>query len=1241
MFMIGDLNNEKKDILLNSIVAIGASKGGLDALKKFFIYLPNKTNLSYIIAQSFSKSHDNHLSNILSEYSNMPILKIVNGMRIAKNNVYLKPPKCNLVLKNNVFYLKECTDIEDKYQVDYLFSAISDEYKEKVISIILSGDSSDGSDGIKSIKKNNGYIIVQEPSTCLSCDMPCNAITTGLVDLILSPEKIAESISDISVSLNDINKKNTQVDENYLKKILSIIQNVTNINYYYYKTSTILRHIEKRMVITNMKSIENYLDYLTSNDDEVILLARDIMNGVTNFFRDHEYFERLKATSIKNLVLDKDSTEIKVWDVGCFTGEEAYSIAILFYEVMEELNITKRVNIFATDLNPSAIAFASKGKYQENLMNGVSLSRKAKFFVKKNNSYEISKNIRNMIVFEQHNVFQDPPLRNIDLISCRNLLIYFQPILQSNLFNIFHKSLKNKGYLFLGKDEGVSDFETIFKIYREKEKIFIHDELETLSIKDSIALDLNTNSETERKRKTTIIDNKQDNEKYTTEELNQKILDSMIPACILINKKNEMVNLYGDCTNFIELPDNVHDADILQIIRDDLKIIISTVLKEVRDKKRRIVYFDIPIKIQSSIEHITIVAQPIESKSGELGNLIAISFNTEEKTRNLDSKEFNVDLLFKKHIDTVEKDLNVCQLNLKSVTRDLENTNSKLMAVNEELLSANEELQTTNEELFRVNKELYALNTEYRNRVKTLSKLNNDVSNFLTETLVGTMLVDSNLNILKFTDYLSKEFNLLSSSIGLSLNLINRFLLDIDLLNIVKSVKNTRKLAQITCKSVNGKIFLITISPYNYEERKLCNTLNNEQLSSDETLNIDGAFVITFVDISLSLDSKVQVSKPDDCEEMYSFLAKMSRDLRTPMAAISGMIHLALDVPGIPKDGIEMLNNILISNKYLTFLIDEMFEVSKINSGKISVDNVVISEKDLINESLSSIADKARTYGVNFKHKINDCENKWLKADKEHINRLLVNLLSNAIKFSDINGEVSFDVYVKYLSNGKVKHTYVISDNGKGLSQNFQKTMSKPFKQDKPEYINIMDGTGLSFYITKKYVELLNGTIDCNSQIGKGTVFSITLELETSDVGNNEYCINPVKINSLELLKGKSILVCEDNKINAKILKKLLERKGVIVELALNGQQGIDMFSQSKINHFDAIIMDILMPYLDGIKATRLIRDLERSDALSVPILALTADDSRASEVIDSGMNKYLTKPIEPSKLYEELCKFF
>ncbi|WP_051656555.1 chemotaxis protein CheB [Butyrivibrio sp. AE3004] len=1225
------------------VVGIGASAGGLEALQQFLTFLPSNTGMAFVIIQHLAPNHKSMLVDILGKYNTMPITEIEDGMPIERNHIYMIPPKYNIEIQNNELKLKEQNSQEINHPIDIFFRSLAYAYENRAVAVILSGTGSDGTNGIRAIKENNGMIIVQSPESAKFDGMPRNAITTGFVDLMLKPDSIARELSHISKSMIDAEAQIGTTDDDLLAKIFSILKNVTNINYSYYKQTTILRRIERRLVVTHNRNLREYVNYMSNNPEEAKLLAKEVLIGVTSFFRDPDYFDVLKETVVKKLVTESHpDDELRVWVAGCSTGEEAYSIAILFAEAMEELSVHRGIKIFATDLDPDSIGTAVRGVYGNNIIEDVSVARLSKYFTRKGNKYVIHHDIRKMIIFAQHNVFQDPPFGKLDLICCRNVLIYFQTVLQRNLFAIFHMALSDRGYLFLGRSESVIDYSDVFRVVCADEKIFIHYAEGNAPSHEQLAYSMNNIETPIDPISVSGYFDDEETTHYKPHELDTSVLESLMPATVLINEKNELVRSYGDCSKIISLPTGQVTLDIFQLIRNDLKIALSTALKEARLEKCRKAYTDIPVEVNGKGEFVSIVAQPINDSHGLDTDFTAISFIRGRQDFNIDMEEYQVDIAATHRISDLEHELKMTKNSLRQTVTELESTNAELQAANEELLTANEELQSSNEELQSVNEELYTVNSEYQSKVTELAVANNDMANFLSSTLVGILMVDKDLNIRKYTEYISSEFSIADQDVGRSLRYISFNFATIDLIALCKNVLDTMTPVEKRCASVAGKTYLIRIAPYH----EIGVTDDLEDGSRTRKRELKG-LVLTFVDTTKQVDDQEQIdemakalrSAVQSSREKESFLSQMSHDMRTPLTAIFGLTQLSLQEENVSDTIKDNLAKILTSSKYLLALIEEILETSRINAGKIVSVSSAVKEESIL-ESVSTIAaEQARGAGLHFNSTIKGSKDKYVLMDTKHVERSLLNILSNSIKFTPNGGDIFFTANITYTDTDAI-HTYIIRDTGIGISEAFQKKMFLPFEQYRESDDIYREGSGLGLFICKSLIELMGGTITCTSEPGKGTEFVVILSYPIAT--DEQIALHTQRSEKYEdhILYGKNVLLAEDNTINAEVIIKLLKRKGIHAEVARDGQEAVDMFKNRGPYHYQAILMDLMMPVKSGLDASKDIRSINTPDAVTIPIIALTADI--ANDVTHrcelAGMDKVLEKPIDQDKLFSYLA---
>lgn len=812
-----------KHLKLNEVrfvVGIGASAGGLEALQQFFVNLPSNSNVAYVIVQHLSPDYKSLMAEILGKYTSMQVVQAEHLMPIAPNMVYLIPPKKNLTIKAGHLLLSDYDHKGINHPIDIFFNSLAEESRDKAVGIVLSGTGSDGTNGIKTIKEHGGIVMVQDPKSAKFDGMPRSVINTGLADFVLPPQALAEELLNLAnYHRNKIPQGSDPSDLEVLNRIYAILKAVSGIDFTYYKRNTVLRRIERRMVVTKSPNMESFAQLLEENPNEAELLMKDILIGVTRFFRDKEFFEKLKTTALANIVNHADEKEpIRIWSAGCSTGEEAYSIAILLKELLEENGVNREIKIFATDIDTQAIEKASKGIFPESISEDISADRLAKYFIEKNDQYHISKEIRKMIIFAPHNMFSDPPFGKLDLISCRNVLIYFQPVLQKAVFAIFHTALKNSGYLFLGKSETASEYSTVFKPVSTSEKIYVH-------CADGKAEDLQPPVFNVPNILPQVqipgINSAHNQDQQKIEDVYVHFLERFLPASVIINAQNDIIHFFGNSTDYITISPGKATFNLFSLINKDLNLIASTAINRCRTEQQAVTYTDIVVDTPLGRRNIDLSVQPVTGVTNEEG-LIAIIF-VEHKAVDFEgpTEKYDVNLTAAQRITDLEHELQDSKSELRSTIGELETVNEELQAANEELLTANEELQSSNEELQSVNEELYTVNSEYQQKLDELTMMDNDLSNFLSSTLIGILFVDSKLNIRKFTEYVGREFQLVPQDVGRSLQIFAHSFPKEDIIADAKEV--LKNLAPIDREVVgtNERFYTMRIAPYRTTENSI------------------------------------------------------------------------------------------------------------------------------------------------------------------------------------------------------------------------------------------------------------------------------------------------------------------------------------------------------------------------------------------------------------------------------------
>ncbi|MBU1107661.1 MAG: PAS domain-containing protein [Candidatus Riflebacteria bacterium] len=861
------------------IVGIGASAGGLAAFEAFFSGMPADTDpgMAFILVQHLAPDHKSILTELIRRYTRMEVFEVEDGMTVHPNCTYIIPPNNDMAFfKGTLQLLPPSSPRGQRLPIDFFFRSLAQDQHERAIGIVLSGTGSDGTLGLRAIKSEGGMIMAQSPSSAEFNGMPDNALATGLVDYELIPAKMPAQL--IAYANNAFIRpspgntaKSAPKNENAMQKIFVVLRSQTGHDFSQYKTTTIHRRIDRRMAVQQIETIDNYVNYLQRSPDEVEALFYDMLIGVTNFFRDSEAFEFLEKKIIPKLFAGKpENAVIRVWSPGCSTGEEAYSIAILLMEHMDKLKQRNTVQLFATDIDSRAIAKAREGIYPAGIAADISPERLAKFFTAEpdGRAYRINKNIRDLLVFSEHNMIKDPPFSKLDLLSCRNLLIYMGSEIQKQLIPLFHYALKPGGFLFMGTSETVGDFDDLFNVLDRKFKLYQRKEIlysaphigagQFLpSISDITKKQLNTTGKQ-------LVSRKQPLRELTEEAL----LKHFEPSAVLVNNQGIILYQNGHTGMFLEpAPGEAATSNVFKMAREGLKEALTSAMHQAVSQNKTGHYKNLRVKTNGHFTTVNLTVKPTTAGSVDSSSSLYLIILEEMPDVPLSPAEpVDTSIPVDARIDALQQDLKVQKEYLKNTnealktsTEELRSSSEEMQSVNEELQSTNEELETSKEELQSINEELATVNTELQTKVIDLTRANNDMNNLLAGTGIATLFVDLKLRILRFTPSASAIINLIQSDIGrpvahIASNLLNYNQLVAD----VKMVLENLVPKEITVSTPDGKVFTMRILPYR--------TLDNV---------IEGA-VISFVDIT----TMVQMQNTIKANELLVRLATAVRDSR-------------------------------------------------------------------------------------------------------------------------------------------------------------------------------------------------------------------------------------------------------------------------------------------------------------------------------------------------------------------------
>jgi two-component system CheB/CheR fusion protein len=824
------------------IVGIGSSAGGLEALEKFLTNMPDEPNIAFVVIQHLSPKHKSIMASLLAKYTSMKITEIEDGTKVEPNCLYINPPNMDVIISGGILYLKESMKTHGiNLPIDIFFRSLSEDLRERAICIILSGTATDGTLGIKAVKGNGGIAMVQSPESAKYDGMPRCAISTGLVDFILPVEQIPQQlIRYIRHPYLELAEPPPAVETHFrshMEEVFALIRSATGHDFSHYKQNTIRRRIERRMAVHQVDKISDYVAYLHRNRVEIGILYKDLLIGVTNFFRDANAFGILKDQAIPGLLRNMNTdSSIRIWVVGCATGEEAYSLAIIFSEVLEEEKKFFNIQVFASDIDSEAIDYARQGIYPASIAADVSPERLNKFFVKENNSYKVKKQIREMVVFALQSIIKDPPFSRIDLVSCRNLMIYMDNTLQKRILPLFHYALNPNGVLFLGPSENVGQFTNIFPPIDRKWKVYGH--REGILDRNIIYSDTSFHGPYESAHQE---DEKKKPDIFSIHQLAEKIiLDNYAPPGVLINERNQVIQFIGETDRYLAMPTGKATFDILRMAREGLGYKLTAALHNANRRQSTVQCKGVRVKYNNEIRNVDLVVRPLVDKNVPKGFMVVLFDDkpaanppAEEKKKRLKKNDTDpMAVSLEQELQSTREYLQTTIMELESSNEELRSTNEELQSVNEELQIANEEMETSKEELQSTNEELVTVNSELQKKIEELSQANNDINNLFASTEISTIFLDTGLRIQRFTPVTTLVFNLIESDIGRPISDITSNLEYENLPECADRVLTTLEKIEMEVKNKAGSWYNMRISPYR--------TLENV---------IEGV-VITFLDIT-------------------------------------------------------------------------------------------------------------------------------------------------------------------------------------------------------------------------------------------------------------------------------------------------------------------------------------------------------------------------------------------------------
>jgi two-component system CheB/CheR fusion protein len=862
------------------IAAIGSSAGGLEATEQFFRHLPADTGLAFILVPHLGSEHKGLLLELLQHYTEMKVVQAEDGTQVQPNGVYVIPPGKNMSILHGTLQILDIPAVNRiRMPIDFFFRHLADDQHEKAIGIILSGMGTDGSLGLKAIKENLGLAIAQEVRSAKFDAMPRSAVETGFIDYVLPPDEIPAKLVEYVRRSGQSPRQGAVLENktsNALQKVCALLRAHTGNDFSCYKMNSVMRRIERRISVHQIEDITSYVRYLQDNPQELDLLFKELLIGVTSFFRDPQVFDALQKIAIPPLLREKARNDVfRAWVPGCSTGEEAYSLAIVLHECLESMNMNQhvKIQIFATDIDEAAIDKARRGSFPANIAADVSPQRLDRYFSEEGTGYQITSSIREMVVFAPQNLLTDPPFTRIDLLVCRNLLIYLTPETQQKLLPLFHYAVVPHGLLLLGSSETIGEYADLFEVVDATSKIYRRKAVTAVTGRVAIPsspVGLRTpRAENVKPRGVTSL----------PELAQQLMVEHFAPPAVLITEKGDILFINGRTGKYLELPAGKANMNLFAMAREGLRLELGNAIYQAIAQQVEVIVKDVSVKTNGSYQSIDLIVRPVSKSEGPDGLLIVVFKDVESPRvpvrRRHSTKEAGGEQSGR--MTELERELKATKEHLQSIIEQMDSSQEALQAANEELESTNEEIQSTNEELMTsreemqsLNEELLTVNAELRTMNDELKHAYDDMKSVLNGTGIATIFLDGNLTIKRFTPSITQIVNLIQGDIGRPIADIALNLRCEDMTTDVTALLKTPVFSEVTVQTKDGQWYLMRVIPYR----------------TTPTL-IEGA-VITFTNVT-------QLKKLERTLLEREELLKQSRDFATNIIATLREPFLVLD----------------------------------------------------------------------------------------------------------------------------------------------------------------------------------------------------------------------------------------------------------------------------------------------------------------------------------------------------------
>ncbi|MFK7899032.1 MAG: chemotaxis protein CheB [Myxococcota bacterium] len=796
-------------------VGIGASAGGLEALSEFFENVPEDTGMAFVVVQHLAADQKSHMADLLGRRTSLPVSFATDGMELSPNQVIVMPSSKHLDIQEGRIRLlrrEQSGDYRDNLPIDTFFHSLAQDRPHRCVAVVLSGTGSDGTRGIRSVKEAGGLVIVQDWESAKFDGMPRSATSTGLADVILQPAEIPQYlVSYAQRAPTDVDERLIG-DSEELTAMLEFLAGETGMDFGLYKRSTVVRRIQRRMAVTQISNLEQYDALLRRSSREAEFLRADLLIHVTSFFRDQPAWGGVQKR-LPELMEACDKREgLRFWVTACSTGEEAYTLAMCVEQCFQDLGKRVPYKIFASDVDENAVDQASAGSYPASISGDLSPDLLARWFVKTGNRFVIARELRDRIIFAQHNLISDPPFAKMDMVTCRNMLIYLDPEVQQRVLRVIQFALRQGGLLMLGTSESLAQHIDSFDTLDSKWKLFKSRQRSLRLLGDSLMSDpLSSRRETAGPPRTNH-GGRRDPKSQFINALQAELIQKSMPPTAIVDRNRALVQSFGDINEFLQLPLGTPSLDIIKMAEGELAMLLATAIRRVAGESDELIFDNVAYD-RGTEERARVTVRRIESVAGS-GPLVAIHFQKKGSNASQLDPELDLDETSRTRFSELERELQYTRESLQATVEELETTNEELQASNEELISSNEELQSTNEELQSVNEELHTMNGEFQAKIEELTLANDDFVNLMQTTAVGAIFLDEELRIRRFTDALRDIIGLVTGDVGRRIDDFNWRVRGRDISRVAKEVLDSGGEAAFAVHDGNNAWYWMRIRPY-------------------------------------------------------------------------------------------------------------------------------------------------------------------------------------------------------------------------------------------------------------------------------------------------------------------------------------------------------------------------------------------------------------------------------------------